>query len=223
MTRDAAVAALRREEQATATLRREADFTRRYDIGRVPAELRRATLAAVPETRPHREKVVNWMRYYADDVKHGKTPSGLYLYGPYGSGKSSLLAGILMWAIRNRVLGVWTSFTELYKARRDNPPFHEHSDNGLWDTLLSAQLVAVDDLFRHASERGKMDALAAEELLEARSARGLATVLSGNLDIETIAAGDFKRVASLLTGSCYDVAVTGTDYRSALKKKRRPL
>lgn len=216
--------ALKEAQLKEAENARQREYNRLYDLGNIPKALREVSLAAIEGT-PHKEKIISWMKRVLVKRLEGETEDGLYLYGPYGSGKTSLAVGLAMWATRNKMYSYFVKYIDLYEIMRDNPEWHEESESGVWDRLKVTPLVVIDDLFRHKDDRtGKMNLVALERLIEARMEDpDLITIFTANHALEEYEGTEQERAATLIMQCSYLLKISGVNFRKMMQKHRKEL
>lgn len=215
---------IRAEEDATEAERKEAALQEKYDFANIPKALRKSTPKAIPEAAEHKVKVFEWQDRIASAYIQKKTESGLYMYGNYGSGKTSIAAGLGMWAIRNKLKTYFVPYTDLYEISKNNSPRFENIEGSLWDYIQTVPLLIVDDLFRHSNERyGMISASVFESLLEGRMRNNLLHIFTANAPLDALNSTYMERSARLIIESCYLLEVSGVDFRDFLNKRRKTL
>lgn len=139
---------------------------------------------------------------------------GAYLFGPCGTGKTYAAAA----AVRRFALsGSKAKLVTVSRLLRDA---RDGFDGGDRDVLARAEgydLLALDDF--GAEKRTEWGMEQVEQLIDARYARGLPTVVTSNFSLGGIrdlwGGIEGQRIASRIAGSCERIEVSGGDRRLA--------
>lgn len=150
---------------------------------------------------------------------------GLYFWGPFGVGKSGLMAEILKGVLRSRkysasfqffpdVMQTLTNFDSVAPERRAQmESLLEHTD-----------FLVIDDVGREYRREGSnwvganMDAY-----LRKRMNANLPTLMTSNFSLAKVKEFYGDSILSVFTGSLVEVAVVGRDFREIEGAKRRSL
>jgi primosomal protein DnaI len=192
-------------------------------LSRIPTALKGATLKRISPF-PYKEKFVTWTKRAFDAKQKGKSESGLYLYGPYGSGKTSLAAIAALWGNQVGIFSLYLKFTDLFLLQRDNPEWVKDTA-GMWDYAQRVPMLVVDDIFRRFKDNwGRGNLYAFESLLETRINSGLTmNVFTSNISEEELEDDELARIYTLLQESCYFLKVEGMNYRELATQIRKEL
>jgi DNA replication protein DnaC len=183
-----------------------------------------ASMGKIPHDRSHREKIKRWHEAYWQSTREGRTPTGIYLHGRPGTGKSAIASGILKWGHRHRISCYFFDAVRVLDVSMNNPPVHDSSPEGTWDFVQRVDLLALDDLGRGLTDNsfGKLQLDKTEDLLRTRLARGKTTVITSNASL-----ADLEKVRSALVSvireSCFEVEVRGDNYRRFIDEDRGSL
>jgi len=132
----------------------------------------------------------------------------LMLMGTTGTGKTHLAAAITNAAIaagKEAIFGTWDDHTDRLKDDFNNP------DADYLNKLKSAELLVIDDLYDY--DQSSWEQKTMFKVINARTADGLATVITTNLTPAQIESAFGQRIASRLKGSCRISMMQGKDYR----------
>ncbi len=198
----------------------EAEWQRKYDLSAIPNRLRTSSLKAVSDKFEYKAKVRNFGKMLVSR----ESPYGLFMYGPYRSGKTSLAAGLAMYAVRHNIHVYYAKHTKLFDTKINNPQWHPEVESGVWDWMKKVRLLVIDDLFRNSENKyGRLNATTLEDLLEERMDNGLLHIFTSNTYPEDLESTLDARTARLIEQSCYSLEIKGMDYSEAIAKRRLTL
>lgn len=178
----------------------------------VPMDERKATLANYEPTG-----------FNADALKHAGlfvqgVHSGIYVYGPVGTGKTRLACSILndLWTARTARVR-FIRVPELLIRLQPNMLTGDEADALIAD-LVNVPVLALDDV--GANSGSDFSRRMIQTLADARGDRCHRTVWTSNLTLDDLGAflGD-ERLPSRIAGSCRAVEVRGPDQRTLRKPK----
>lgn len=224
MTRQEKIDAIRAEAVRTAEDDERRDAERRLTLMNVPRNYWDVSMDLIPDRAEHKAKLRTWHERFLEELRAERHPFGLYLFGPVGSGKSAIAAGILRWAIRYRAYGYFLPAADLVRVAMEDPPLNDLVDEGVWSYARRVKLLVLDDLGRGGGKNsyGALMWDRAEELLRCRLSLGLTTVITSNADLDDLGQ-QHPGLASVVRESCYELKIAGVDYRVGISKQRLPL
>lgn len=195
-----------------------------YGYYRVPRRYWDVSFEKIPDL-PYRQKLESWHAKYLDHYRRDEPFPGLYLYGPLGSGKTAIAAGILKWAYRRAIPGLWVDFTTLADFRSKNEPWSDDVPEGLWDYAHRVDLLVVDDFLRGSRVNNftayQLSLL--EALVRIRWSDGLTTIITSNASLEGIRDSELDSLVSVITEATYQIQVSGANYRGFMSTRKEPL
>jgi len=182
----------------------------------IPRRFWESTLGLIDES-PFKQGYVAYLDQLDDMLKRGR---GLFLHGPYGSGKTAAACLVLIDVLcrsANRVYFIPMSDLEWHWRNR-----HETDENGVphWDVIVGAPFLVIDDLGAEAggvvgseevASRGRDSRPAFEAVVRARYNGLLPTILTSNVS-EDDTFTRFPWLKGLVADSFVTLAVTG-NYR----------
>lgn len=185
---------------------------------RIPIRYWRADLAQVSDVRPQdggespRAFVARYMG--AIDAMRAKG-RGILLYGPNGTGKTSIAAVIAKaWRRRGGPV-MWLEAAEIKTAVFDHLAFDE--EEGLWERAFRVSLLVLDDLGKGTQDdKGAGDRLL-DELIRHRNGARLTTIITTNINLPALADAVKLSTMHTLKEHVTPVLVVGADQREAQK------
>jgi len=171
------------------------------EAARIPEMYWDCEAGKIPETAQHYKA----LKAYVDDLPaRDKAGKGLYLYGPYGRGKSGAAVGILKEAMRRGGRGMFIHALELETV------FGKHLDEPYRQAVLKTQFLVFDDVGAERSISWSPQWI--ETIMKLRISKRLPTLMTSNDSPE-----DFikriKSIGSIFAGYYDDVEVVGHNWR----------
>lgn len=171
---------------------------------RIPADFWRCELKKIPEKTPalpYRKQLIDYVKNLPSKDKGG---AGLYLHGPYGSGKSGAACAIGKEAMRRGGRVLFISSLEL------DAVFGKGLDNTLREAALKTHFLIFDDV---GAEKGiPWSPTWVETIIKLRNNNRLPTIITSN-DKPIEFCSRIKSVASILGGRYEAIQVSGLDWR----------
>jgi len=170
----------------------------------VPSTYRKARLDRIPNTCPHKETV---SEYVADIKKNILAPRGLYLFGPYSSGKSGLGAICLEAGAAAGFVGLWVNATKYPGQVIEDEMFDEE-----WTVQARAEavpLLVIDRLEIREEIRYREQEI--DTLVRVRTDKRLATIITSVLPLEAVER--FPSLYAVLPEHFTPVKVHGFNFR----------
>lgn len=209
-------------EQQTEDMRKTS-WERRLQLANIPPRFWEVSSDLIPDALPYKAKIMNWHRYYFQTaVENHDAAVGMYLFGPPGSGKTSILAGTTMGLIRSRI-GTYFYEAKNLITEMSSPTlmYPNVSDLTVIQHLGQVRVLNLDDIYRVGENRfGDMTLDAVEQLLRDRWGRGLTTNISCNLSLEQLAERN-ARISNVIEEMTQPVEVSGLNIRKTVAKARK--
>lgn len=213
-----------RAEMATpeyAERKAQAERERKLDNALIPKALRTVSRNRIPDSAEHKMLIAKWVALVQETLSEGKNLPGLFLYGPPGSGKTSITAGLLRGFVLAGNTGLFLRYSEIHDVKVERTEYPYLPDYTIWDVAHSVRFLVIDDLLAYNDDRvGKYANAFVEELLRQRMSEGLSTIISSNYGLERIAELGSKRLVSVLSEVCYLCGIKDLDYRAALSTRK---
>lgn len=195
----------------------------RMEICRIPLNYEDVSLGYVPDHAPYREKIVTWQKRFLEAARSAKQYPGLYLHGPAGSGKSALAAGIATFMSGKGMGTLWLNYSELFEVAKEDPPWVEKVDEGMWTFAKRCHLLVIDDVNQAVASDNAYTALLDakfEELVRIRVARGLTTIITSNFSLDDLREDARMALAGVIEESSYALRIAGMNFRTLRRRKR---
>ncbi|MDE5538990.1 MAG: cell division protein ZapE [Bacilli bacterium] len=145
-------------------------------------ELEQASFKDIDVTDKNRVQVIKWLKKFYDEYDGIKDLKGLYLHGPFGSGKTYLISALLNELKRKKRVDVCVIyFQEVLRELKDD-----------WDTYVEktnyysdVPILLLDDIgAEQVSEWGRDEVLGT--ILQNRMNKHLTTFFTSNLTIKEL-------------------------------------
>ena len=220
------IRAIQEAMEATKEERDRAYREKTWSLIGIPRSHWTMELDTVPDKLEHKEKVRKWLWLYTQSRSKGEVPAGLYLYGPPGTGKTAIAAYILRWMAERHASGYFLPASTLVDISHRNPPMYENDTEGAWSFAQRTDVLVLDDMGFGASDNkyGELLWTRTEELLRARLANGVATVITSNISVDALEKRMKRsRIASVIEETCFTLAVRGALWRTAKSNRRGEL
>jgi DNA replication protein DnaC len=160
-----------------------------------------------------RDSIVSYVRRYVRDVDAKiDAGEGLWLYGPVGTGKTSLAMLVSKAALdAGRTVAIYSLPRLLAEIRTTFDDGSEHSYTELLDRLTGVDLLHIDDVGAEKTSPWVLEQLYA--MINARYEQERAVIITTNLERDELAEQINERTVSRLEEMCEVLPVTGADLR----------
>ena len=182
---------------------------------RLPERHWRAKLSKVQEGGKGRPREM-LTRYFKKIEKVHSEGVGLLLWGPNGTGKTAA-AAVVGKVFRSYNLTVlFLEAASLSQIVINNVQFD--SEVSMWDRALSVDLLILDDLGKGGQDSTGFGLRKLDELLRWRASRYKITMVTTNMNLQTLAAEVKPSTMHILKECLYPVLVDGVDHREEVKR-----
>jgi len=194
------------------------DWRRIFHVICLPEKYWSATITKIPEG-PHKH---GFLEFWKDAPNHIDSGRGLFLYGPNGTGKTSMAALIAKRAAQFGLIGYWVRHETLINECMEGTDFDGRVTCAERAALVP--LLIIDEVI--IRENAKFKEAHLEEVIRDRVDKKKATIITSNYDPTTVQ-GRTHSLASILHESVFwQMHVPGDDLRgtpkAAPKDKRKP-
>lgn len=126
----------------------------------------------IPENT-YKEVVIDWVQNFKTKLAENK---GLYIHGPYGSGKSAIAAMLLRSGAAVGVFGLWVNYRQIAGFKIDGDKFDENET--YYQRMLSVPLLVIDEVEFKTNKGFLVETL--EDIVRNRTQKRRPTVLTSN-------------------------------------------
>jgi DNA replication protein DnaC len=122
----------------------------KFKYMRLPEEYWKCTLSELPDNGsskntkniPYKEIVREWVLNFKEKSK----ARGLYLYGPYGTGKSGIGAILLKAGMAHGLIGLWVNFNSLSEIQIKADDIMFSNTTSMYERLFEVDVLFVDEI-----------------------------------------------------------------------------
>jgi DNA replication protein DnaC len=191
---------------------RRADFERFRSLmaeARLPRQSEGWTFGTFPAAG--KEEALRDTAMYARGEQRG-TFTNLYLFGPYGSGKTGLAVCVLRARLERREAALFWTMPDLFmRIKATYDPAREESENDLIERLGGVPLLVLDDIGTEKPSEWQREKL--YQILNRRMNEDLATVFTSNMTPFQLEAHVGERIVERIEFRCLPVEVGGENLR----------
>jgi DNA replication protein DnaC len=183
-------------------------FVRLLELANIGRRFWDVSLDPISDRLHYKAEVQAYIRDFARNERSGL---GVFLTGPLGSGKTSILSLLMIEAmLRAPITAYFMPVLSLDWCSRHRSEMRTSNGTTIWSLLTEAQIVGLDDL---CSERdAEWTAAGVEEVLRARYNARLVTFLSTNKSPEDVFAR-LPWLGSLVKEVYRTIRVEGRNWR----------
>jgi len=168
-------------------LRRKKEEQKRQSLIRchhIPKEIRNATFETI-DINPEREHAINFAIDFCMEFASGETPAkGLYLYGPFGVGKSFIAGAITNLLANNDIPSLMVHLPTLVEEMKSAVSNHENISDKI-DALKTAPVLILDDIGAESLSPWIRDDVLMVTL-QYRMTEKLPTIYTSNMNLEEL-------------------------------------
>lgn len=151
-----------------------------------------------------------------DALEKVKKGGSFFLIGPWGTGKTHLLAASVNEAVKNSVSAMFFSVPWLLQVIRDD--LLSNRPIGAMDIVCDVEYLALDDLGKEKATETVQEKLFM--ILDRREIGGLRTSVTSNYNPDTLTAEKVDgAIVSRIVGMCEVIVLEGPDHRLQGKKR----
>lgn len=179
-----------------------------YELMRIPKQHWDCEIDLIPDDLEHKAPLVN----YRDNLKVFVSEGvGLFLRGPYSTGKSGAAAALMKDCLRQGILCMWVRASEVPSSIIENWGFN--STYTFRERMESIDFLVIDELIAHSSNSSGYRESAVEDLIRKRVDKGLTTVITSNESKEALKES-FMALIQGIKHVTYTLNVSGKDWRA---------
>ena len=165
-------------------------------------------LGELPESE-YKKEIEDWVLNFNSKIQKSK---GLYLYGPYGTGKSAIGSMLLRAAAANRVPGLWLNYKELQSISINVNDHMFSADMTMMDRIMSVKFLFVDEFQIKNNQHWSVDKL--DDIIRQRFQNELTTVIASNVSPADLVKKEMcGSLADFLREAVSSLMISGKDFR----------
>ena len=189
-----------------------------YEYIRLPSEYWDCSTSQIPDDGsrnnelkvPYKEIVLDWVLNFKQKING----PGLYLFGPYGRGKSGIGAIILKAGAFNGTAGLWLNFPLLQEYSIKPERYMFDNNTSLLERAFETDLLFVDEILIDKNKHWPLGIL--ETLIRVRHQNNQTTILASNKspkDLLTNNTGLTGGLASIISEATISIEIDGKKFR----------
>lgn len=147
-----------------------------YQRSGIPQVYWESHIKNIPD-KAYKEQVIEWINgLKANRFNHLESSKGMYIHGPYGSGKSAIAAMLLRAGVGVGIFGLWVNYRQIAGFKIDKNEFDEHET--YYERMLSVPLLVIDEVEFKINKGFLVETL--EDLVRNRTQKRRPTVVTSN-------------------------------------------
>ncbi|MCM3588630.1 primosomal protein DnaI [Mesobacillus maritimus] len=146
----------------------------------VPKEILKASLGDIDLDDPGRLMAIKMAKDFIKNYTPGEKQKGLYLHGPFGTGKSYLLGAIANELAKMRISSMIVYVPELFREMKNS--IGDHTINEKLEVIKKAPVLMLDDIGAETMSSWARDEILGP-ILQFRMMENLPTFFTSNFDI----------------------------------------
>jgi primosomal protein DnaI len=147
----------------------------------VPKEILKASLGDIDLDDPGRLMAIKMAKDFIKNYNPGEKQKGLYLHGPFGTGKSYLLGAIANELANRHISSMLVYVPELFREMKNS--IGDNSVNEKLEVIKKAPILMLDDIGAETMSSWARDEILGP-ILQFRMSENLPTFFTSNFDIE---------------------------------------
>lgn len=165
---------------------------------------------SIPESLAYKKVICK----YVDELKiHSNKGTGLVLYGNYGSGKTGAGVIVLKAAIALGYSAMFLAARDIVDAKISKTIFDSETQEKVIDRAHRVSFLLLDDLGDEAETKSDFAPALMEGLVRRRSDQRLVTIITTNLNRDSISSRYGGGMVSILEGCTIPLHVSGYNWR----------
>ena len=149
-------------------------------------ELEKASFKDLDVTDKKRKEVLTWVKKFYDDFDTINPQKGLYLHGPFGCGKTYLLAAMINELAKDNVKSVIVYWPEYLRSLKESFQFDLRDEfKNKFNEVKYSKLLLIDDLGAEGVTSWSRDEILGT-ILQYRMQEDLPTFITSNLNIKEL-------------------------------------
>ena len=149
----------------------------------IPRDVLNATLEDIDLKEASRLKVVDMALSFSRDYQEGKYRKGLYLYGPFGIGKTYILGAIANELAKKKIPSMLVYVPEFFRELKSS--MHDHSLEEKVEAVKKVKVLMLDDIGAEAMSSWVRDDILGS-ILQYRMLENLPTFFTSNFSMKDL-------------------------------------
>jgi primosomal protein DnaI len=149
----------------------------------IPKEILSANMADIEPDTPSRVEVIKKAHEFVNNYEPGKRMKGLYLYGPFGVGKTYILGAIANQLAEKRITSMLIYVPEFMRELKS--AIQDHTLNDKIEAVKKAPILMLDDIGAESMSSWMRDDILGP-ILQFRMLENLPTFFTSNFDFHQL-------------------------------------
>lgn len=149
----------------------------------IPKEILNASMETIDLSEPSRLKAINLAQDFVEQYERGKRLKGLYLHGPFGTGKTYILGAIANELADKKLSSMFIYVPEFLRELKGS--LYDHSVNDKIEAVKTVRVLMLDDFGAESMSSWVRDDILGA-ILQFRMLENLPTFFTSNFDFSQL-------------------------------------